>query len=125
MRRTYFIVTTNQTPRNRRQICLHAQFCAIKLAKTPKLFKVNVHENIHWLNQQDLMVTQIGLEEARPILKQTCRRKLNVKKISSFLIQEDQEMVIMMFGPETILFLGSLGNFQCSERIRHVPPRGI
>ena len=60
MRRTYFIVTTNQTPRNRRQICLHAQFCAIKLVKTPKLFKVNVHENIHWLNQQDLMVTQIG-----------------------------------------------------------------
>ena len=34
-------------------------------------------------------------------------------------------MVIVMFGPETILFLGSLSNFQCSERIRHVPPREL
>ena len=59
-----------------------AQFCAIKLAKTPKLFKVNVHENIHWLNQQELMVAEIGLEreepKARRILMLSFRLKLKL-----------------------------------------------
>ena len=75
-------MSTNQTPRNRRQICLHAQFCAIKLAKTPKLFKVNVHENILWLNQQELMVAEIGLEREEPkawrILMLSFRLKLKL-----------------------------------------------
>ena len=122
----------NETPLNHYQNCLPVQFCAIKLAKTPKLFKVNVHENIHWLNQQELMVAEIGLKgggrpRQRILMMQSFRLKLKQPDFTTSYpsCPDDQEMVTVMFGPETILFLGSLSNFQCSERIRHVPPRGI
>ena len=62
MRDLYLIQMANERAINHHQNCLPVQFCAIKLAKTPKLFKVNVHENIHWLNQQELMVAEIGLK---------------------------------------------------------------
>ena len=118
----------NETTINHHQNCLPAQFCAIKLAKTPKLFKVNVHENIHWLNQQELdgCWNRPGGRRARRILMmRSFRLKLKQTVYTTYPICPDHEMVIVMFGPETILFLGSLSNFQCSERIRHVPPRGI
>ena len=71
----------NEMPLNHHQNCLPVQFCAIKLAKTPKLFKVNVHENIHWLNQQELMVAEIGLKgggrpRQRILMMQSFRLKL-------------------------------------------------
>ena len=117
-------------PLNHHQNCLPVQFCAIKLAKTPKLFKVNVHENIHWLNQQELMVAEIGLKgggrpRQRILMMQSFRLKLKQPDFTTSYPSCPDAMIKRwllcdVWARNDFVSWIVKSNFQCSERIRQV-----
>ena len=92
---------------------------AIKLLKNAHLLKINVHENtaqVDSTNHDFPVLTE---------LSELCCNIFNYKLCLAwpgYLLHSQNLMLSCVLAIKTILFLGSLNNLKCSERIRLVPP---